>query len=243
MRAILAIVILSITILLAGFVGKSVTEPGLHPQSLEKTVVQKINYLLYLPKDYSGTSKQWPLILFLHGSGERGDNLNLVNRCGLTKHIVNGMELPFIIVAPQCPKGRRWANHTNELLALLDDIIARYPVDASRVYLTGLSMGGQGTWQLATDNPHRFAAIAPVCGRGDTVLARYSLRKMPVWVFHGAKDTNVPISKSEEMVEALRLAGNRRVRFTVYPDAGHNSWTATYTNPQLYAWFLKHSRK
>ncbi len=153
------------------------------------------------------------------------------------------MELPFIIVSPQCPKERRWIDQTDVLINLLDDIIERYSVDQSQVYLTGLSMGGQGTWKLATDYPHRFAAIVPICGRGDTVLARRSLKKMPVWVFHGAKDKIVPISKSEEMVEALRQAGSTTVKFTAYPDADHDSWNRTYTNPQLYDWFLEHSLK
>ena len=243
MRAILAFGILSVAILSAGCAEPTVTKPGLHPQSLERTVTQKTNYLLYLPKDYAETNKQWPLILFLHGSGERGNDPTLINTCGLTKHLVKGMELPFIIVAPQCPKDRRWIDQTDVLINLLDDIIERYPVDQSRVYLTGLSMGGQGTWKLATDYPHRFAAIVPICGRGDTVLARHRLTKMPVWVFHGAKDKLVPISKSEEMVEALRQAGNKNVKFTAYPNANHDSWNRTYTNRQLYEWFLEHSLK
>lgn len=212
-------------------------------QNLEKTItkVVKANYLLYLPKEYGKeTDKKWPLILFLHGSGESGSDLEKVKRHGPPKLIAAGKEFPFIIVSPQAPSPRvGWQVET--LNTLLDDVIAKYSVDQDRVYLTGLSMGGFGTWALASANPERFAAIAPICGGGQPFMAR-RLRDIPVWVFHGAKDPTVPVKMSEDMVDALKKAG-ADVKFTVYPEAGHDCWTATYDNPELFTWFLSHTRK
>ncbi len=126
------------------------------------------------------------------------------------------------------------------LAALLDDVCRRYAVDEGRLYVTGLSMGGYGTWSLAARQPDRFAAIAPICGGGDPQAAA-GFAQVPAWVFHGAKDNVVPLERSEEMVQALRDAG-AEVRFTVYPDADHDSWTETYANPELYEWLLSHDR-
>ena len=209
-------------------------------KSFEKeiTVNVKMNYLLYLPKGYEGTNdgKKWPLILFLHGAGESGNDLEKVKLHGPPK-LVASKDYPFIIVSPQS-SGRGWNPET--LNALLDDLIAKYRVDPDRVYLTGMSMGGYGTWSLATAHPERFAAIAPVCGGGDPKQAA-KLKTMPIWVFHGAKDTTVPLIRSEEMVKALKETG-ADPKFTTYPEAGHDSWTETYANPELYEWFLAHKR-
>jgi predicted peptidase len=126
------------------------------------------------------------------------------------------------------------------VIALLDEVQSKYKVDPDRVYLTGLSMGGFGTWETATQYPERFAAIVPICGGGRPyTVAR--LKNLPTWVFHGEKDNVVPIKRSEEMVDALKKAGGD-VKFTRYPEAGHDSWTETYNNPELYDWFLKHTR-
>jgi predicted peptidase len=127
------------------------------------------------------------------------------------------------------------------LNALLDEVVAQYKVDKKRIYLTGLSMGGYGTWALAGTSPERFAAIVPICGGGDPADAR-RLKDIPTWVFHGAKDSVVPLSRSEEMVKALKEAGSD-VKFTIYPEAEHDSWTETYNNPKLYEWLLQHKRK
>jgi predicted peptidase len=212
-------------------------------QNFEKTItkVVKANYLLYLPKDYGKEAdKKWPLILFLHGSGESGSDIEKVKMHGPPKLVAGGKEFPFVIVSPQSPASRvGWPVET--LNILLDEILQKYSVDPDRVYLTGLSMGGFGTWAFASANPERFAAIAPICGGGDPFRAR-RLKDLPIWVFHGAKDPTVPIKMSEDMVEALKRAG-ADVKFTVYPDAGHDSWTATYDNPELYTWFLEHTRK
>lgn len=205
----------------------------------------KLNYLLYLPPEYeAATDTKWPLIMFLHGLGERGDEPNHVERLklhGLPKILDTRTDFPFIVVSPQCPGTSWWPLQLDALNALLDDIIATHAVDVSRVYLTGLSMGGFGTWSLAISYPHRFAAIAPICGGGVPALAE-ALKEVPVWAFHGALDEIVPLAASESMVRALRASGGD-VRFTVYPDLQHDSWTVTYDNPDLYDWFLEHQLK
>jgi len=192
-----------------------------------------MNYLLYLPEQYSNEDK-WPVLFFLHGKGERGSDLELVKMHGPPKLITGGHHFPFIVVSPQCPDDQWWSIEV--LNALVDDIIENYRIDKNRVYLTGLSMGGYGTWALATEYPEKFAAIAPICGGGKPEQAD-NLKSMPIWVFHGAKDTTVPLSESQKMVDALKKAGNEP-KFTVYEDADHDSWTVTYNNDQLYEWFL-----
>lgn len=206
----------------------------------EKTISKTLSckYLLFLPEGYGEKEQKWPLILFLHGAGERGDDLNKVKVHGPPKIVEGGKDLPFIVVSPQCPQEQWWSNEV--LINLLDDIESRYEVDKERIYLTGLSMGGFGTWSLASSYPERFAAIAPICGGGEPILAGL-LRDVPVWVFHGAKDELVPPKRSEEMVEAVRRKGGD-VRLTVYPEAGHDSWTQTYQNEKLYDWFLSHRK-
>lgn len=213
--------------------------PAQVPAKLETQVPVSLEYLLYLPKDYDKQGA-WPLVLFLHGAGERGDDLNLVKKHGPPKLIEAGKEYPFIVVSPQCPKDNSWTWQLRELTALVDDVTARHKVDKDRVYLTGLSMGGFGTWALAAYQPDRFAAIIPICGGGEMLMTR-RLTHTPVWAFHGAKDPVVPLRRSEEMVQALEKAkGN--VKLTVYPDAMHDSWTATYDNPEVYEWLLAQRR-
>lgn len=201
------------------------------------TKTLEVNYLLYLPPRYNRSpNKRWPLVLFLHGAGERGDSLELVKKHGPPKLIEAGQTFPFIVVSPQCPTGRWW--NTEELNHLLSQIERDYRVDPERIYVTGLSMGGYGTWELALSAPHRFAALAPICGGGSPGRARW-IAHLPIWVFHGAKDTTVPVRRSKEMVQALERAGGSP-RLTIYPTAKHDSWTETYANPELYEWLLSH---
>ncbi len=207
----------------------------------EITIKVKINYLLYLPADYAKSDQAYPMILFLHGAGESGSVVANVKKHGPPKLIAAGKTFPFIVVSPQSPGGG-W--NPEALNSLLNEVESKYRVDKDRVYLTGLSMGGGGTWMLAAAHPERFAAIAPVCGaiRADVSKVTASkIKELPIWVFHGAKDPTVPIARSEEMVKALKEAGSD-VKFTVYPDAQHDSWTETYDNPELYTWFLSHKR-
>jgi predicted peptidase len=213
--------------------------------SIERKQVLAADYLLFLPKGYAaGSGKRWPLILFLHGSGERGANPWLVAKHGPPKIDTTATNFPFIVVSPQCPKGKIWSDDL--LLALLDDIESKYRVDTHRVYLTGLSMGGFGTWSLGLSHPERFTAIAPLCGGGNFItplLAKKSeLKRLPVWAFHGVKDPVVPVEESEHMVNYLKKIGASEVKLTVYPEALHDCWTETYANPELFDWFLQHSR-
>jgi predicted peptidase len=198
-----------------------------------------LNYLLFVPPRYGmDAERRWPLILFLHGSGERGNDPELLKAYGMPKVVDAWPECPFIVLSPQCEADSWWTFKLDALNALLDSIIEQYRVDTDRIYLTGLSMGGEGVWNLAMAYPQRFAAIAPICGRSHPSGACL-IKDTPVWVFHGAKDDRVPLSESERMVEALRACG-ANVQFTVYPEAGHDSWTETYNNPVLYEWFLQH---
>ena len=197
------------------------------------------DYLYYLPEGYEKAEKGLPLILFLHGAGARGDNIEKVRRGGLPGYLEREGELPFVVVSPQCRKGGRWSSR--ELKRFLDHVLKTYKIDKKRVYLTGLSMGGFGSFTFGADHSAYFAAVAPICGGGQVRKAR-GLKKTPLWVFHGAKDKVVPLSRSEEMVKAVKKLGGD-VKLTVYPEAGHNAWTATYKNAKLYEWFLSHEKK
>ncbi len=243
------------------------TRQKFQTQSTKKT---ELGYLLYLPPGYDAkAAKQWPVILFLHGAGERGTNLAQVAVHGPPKLVKKTPPVPktetdearksreaatklvaenFIVVSPQCAVGERW--NAEELLALLDSVIASHKADTRRVYLTGLSMGGYGSWALLAKAPERFAAVAPICGGGNTIdillAAREraaALKSLPVWAFHGAKDGVVVLAESERMIAALKKAGVKELELTVYPEAGHDSWTEAYNNPKLYEWFLAHERK
>jgi len=195
-----------------------------------------LDYLLYLPEP---CSEPLPLLLFLHGAGERGHDLERVKRHGVPRRLEEGLELPCIVVAPQCPPDQWWS--PDALIALLDRICDEYPVDRDAQVVTGLSMGGLGTWTLAAACPDRFSAIAPVCGPY-TYVHKQPLARVPTWCFHGALDEVVSVQDSIRMVQQVRAQGGN-VRFTVYPDADHDSWTETYANPALYAWLLAQRRK
>ena len=213
---------------------------GQHPFYLDKTTPKEISggYLLYLPRDYGKDDRTWPTILFLHGAGERGDDLGILGRIALPMILEEQDDFPFIVISPQCPRGQRWSN--DFLITLLDDIVERYRVDTDRMYLTGLSMGGNGTWNLAFEYPDRFAAIAPVCGWGDSKLVS-RVRGIPTWIFHGELDTSVPVKGGTDKVEAIEKDGSK-VRSTFYPGRGHDCWHETYNDPVLYDWFLQHKR-
>lgn len=209
------------------------------PSSFEKVIEKTVSaqYLAYLPQGYEEGEK-FPLLLFLHGAGERGDDIERVKIHGPMKFLAQHEQYPFILIAPQCPEGEWWS--LDMLKALVDEIVEKYKVDEDRVYLTGLSMGGYGTWMLACEEPERFAALIPICGGGNHLLA-YRIKQIPIWVFHGAQDTTVPLKASQDMVDAITQAGGN-VKFTIYPEAGHDSWTETYNNPEIYDWLLSHTR-
>jgi predicted esterase len=194
---------------------------------------------VYLPDGYDAdTTKKWPLILFLHGSGERGSKLEVVSHTGLPQLIAQGQKYPAIIISPQCPANEWW--NPAELSSLIDDVCAKYRVDTDRICVTGLSMGGFGAWSLALSEPERFAAIAPICGGGDTADAA-RLAKLPVWAFHGAKDDVVSPDMSREMVKAITAAGGKP-HLTIFPNDGHFCWMDAYKMPELYTWLLAQKR-
>jgi predicted peptidase len=213
------------------------------PQHFEKTIAKPVSldYLLYLPPEYGKDAvKRWPLILFLHGVGERGSNPELVKGYGLPQKLESGADLPFIVASPQCPADSYWLLLLDDLKALVDDLVGRYAVDPQRIYLTGMSMGATGAWMLGIAYPDLFAAMVPICGRGFPTLAG-RLKNMPIRVFHGDADEVVPADESRRMTEALKRHGGN-VDLTIYPGVGHDSWTQTYANPELYDWLLQHFR-
>ena len=242
---------LSVTVLVvtAGIgawnVGCSSAQPwsvreGEHEQMFTREITKSVGakYLLYLPESYARTETKWPLIVFLHGSGERGDDLEKVAVNGPPNFLRQRKDFPFIVASPQLPDGERWSSDV--VIALIDELLEHLRVDTDRVYLTGLSLGGFATWDIACDFPSRFAAIAPVCGIGDPDVA-CRLRHLPVWSFHGADDPVVPLKDDSAMVNAVKACGGD-VRFTVYPNTGHDAWVKAYADPSLYAWLLEHRR-
>ncbi len=218
---------------------------------------ERVDYLLYLPDTYGADlAYRWPLILYLHGSGECGVDLNLLLNQPLPKYLAVQADFPFIVVSPQVPclvwqkdsysdyssLAWTWADHWNALRVLLDELQITYAVDLKRVYLTGISMGGFGVWQIALECPDCFAAIVPIAGgylyQSDQVPANIcDLQSLPVWTFHGGQDVNVSYSQTQVLVDALQECGGD-VRFTLYPDLGHNAWDRAYADPELIQWLL-----
>ena len=233
MRKLFMITLLSLSIIVPSM-GQSAQ------QKMKTTIQAEINYLMFLPKDYVKTGKPSPMIVFLHGSGERGSDLEKVKAWGPPAIVEKNPDFPFIVISPQCPEGQWW--NIFLLKGMIDDVLAKYNVDKSRVYLTGLSMGGFGSWELATTFPDYFAAVAPICGGGNPLLV-LKLKNTPVWVFHGKKDTSVPEQQSAIMVDALKKIG-ADVEYTVLPEGGHSdAWIYAYDKAGLFDWFLKHLKK
>lgn len=197
------------------------------------------HYLVALPEGYADQPrKRWPLLIFLHGSGERGTDLELLRVHGPFREIAQGRRYPFIVAAPQCPPEVWW--DVEVLTKWLDHIERKYRVDRARIVLSGISMGGYGTWAWAAAQPNRFAGILPVCGGGDPKTAP-AIRDVPAWVVHGDEDRAVPVEQSREMVAALRAAG-ARVRYDEIPGGGHDVWTDLFARDDLYAWIAARRR-
>jgi predicted peptidase len=222
--------------------GKPV-EDGFTPQTPGTTVKQLDykggnikEYLLYIPDTYNeNKTYKWPVVIFLHGVGEIGTDINQIKNVGLVK-VVKGK--PFVMVAPQCTA--IWWN-TDVLQQLYKEVMAKYHVDASRIYLTGLSMGGFGTWNWAQISPEKFAAIVPICGAGTPAQACV-LKQMPVWAFHNADDPTVSVSGSREMVNALKACGSKLIKYTESAAGGHDAWTKAYADTDLYTWLLQQKK-
>jgi predicted peptidase len=213
---------------------------------LSRTV--DVHYLLYLPGDYGRDSQAlWPLIIFLHGASERGDDPSAITRYSIPAFLTNTLDFSFVVLSPQSPLDDWWSNQTDVLNALLNQIQTVYAIDPKRIILTGQSMGGYGTWALALKYPTRFAAIVPVASgwdyTGEFVPSNIcDLEKVPIWVFHGALDTSVPPDQVSAMVQALQNCGGQ-VRFTLYPDADHlGSSNRAYADPHLYEWLAAQHR-
>lgn len=204
-------------------------------------------------------SKKYPLVIFLHGAGERGDDNQAQLKHGMAKFVSSEVreKFPCYVIAPQCPTGEQWVNvpwsadkHKNpekpsgamgRVLEVVDAYVKNLPVDADRIYITGLSMGGYGTWDAIARRPNFFAAAMPICGGGDSSdVSAY--KSLPIWAFHGDKDTAVKVERTRAMIEALKAAGGEP-KYTEYPGVGHDSWTATYNNDEVIAWLFAQKRE
>ena len=215
---------------------------GQHAERLHRTVTRTVDadLLLYLPPGFDPHGeRRYPLLIFLHGSGESGRNIESVKANGPPKLIAAGRHLPFIVASPQARDERQGFDLTM-LNAMLDELLERLPVDADRVYLTGLSMGGIWTYGWASIDPERFAAIAPISGEWSPDAA-CELKHVPVWAFHGAKDEVVPIAGDRAMIDAINKCGGD-ARLSTYDNAGHGVWDIAYSDQQLFAWLLEHKR-
>ena len=208
----------------------------------KKSFTQEVSshYLLDLPKDYDEKTG-WPLLVFLHGYGQSGDDLQIVRENGPPKLFGEGKQFPFVLASPQCPTGFYWRG--NVVIGLIDHLIENYSIDPNRIYLTGLSMGGYGTWQISHEYPERFAAVAPVCGGGLFVSPYFMdrLKNLPVWAFHDKRDDVIPYQESVSMVEGVNAAGGN-AKLTTFDEGKHNISEEAYNNEELYDWFLKHSK-
>ena len=208
----------------------------------KKSFTQEVSshYLLDLPKDYDEKTG-WPLLVFLHGYGQSGDDLQIVRENGPPKLFGEGKQFPFVLASPQCPTGFYWRG--NVVIGLIDHLIENYSIDPNRIYLTGLSMGGYGTWQISHEYPERFAAVAPVCGGGLFVSPYFMdrLKNLPVWAFHDKRDDVIPYQESFSMVKGVNAAGGN-AKLTTFDEGKHNISEEAYNNEELYDWFLKHSK-
>ena len=227
------------------------------PREFVGTLKVPLKYRLLKPIDYQ-SGKKYPLVLFLHGAGERGDD-NLVTLKHGAKDFADDTrreQFPCYVVVPQCPKGQKWSEvdfskESSEqpenaspcmqtARELLDEMVETAGVDKNRIYITGLSMGGYGTWDAIARYEGFFAAAAPICGGGDPKLVG-KFAKLPIWCFHGEADPVVKVKRSQEMVSALKAVGSN-IKYTEYPGVQHNSWTATYSNPDFYSWLFAQQR-
>ena len=205
-------------------------------------VVMKLDYLLSLPEGYDEQDRQWPVVVFLHGAGERGDDVQRVATWGVPRLIGQGKKIPAIVVSPQCSARSWWTDQVPALSALLDEIEANYRVDKSRIYLTGMSMGGYGSFAWAAAEPERFAAVAPVCGGGSEDSAK-AIADLPIWIFHGTEDPTVPVSQSTDMYRWIKAAGGEQTKMTLYEGVDHISWTHAYADENLWTWMFEQQRE
>ena len=210
--------------------------------NLTKDFVKKLDmdYLLYLPEDYDGV-KKFPVIFFLHGTGERGKNLDLVKKHGVSKIAEAKPNFPFIVVSPQCPVGFPWISLIDELYELLSEIKTEYSVDEKRVFFTGLTIGAEASWLMAIKHPEEITGIVPLTGGWKNQEDLLNLKNVAVWAFHGEKDTIAPVESTKTTVDFL-IENNGNAKLTVLPECGHDVWTTTYASDELYEWMLAQSK-
>jgi predicted peptidase len=212
---------------------RTMTIPREHPT--------KIHYLIQLPKGYKeDTNRLWPMVFYLHGIGEWGDDMKKVLRFGPPRLVAQGRNLPCIVVSPQVPKGYFWFRESNAMIEILEEVTACYRVDKHRVHVTGNSMGAFGAILLAAREPKRFASLVPICGGVDYVDS-LRLRDVPIWAFHGENDPIIPVQESRRLVDLVNQIGGK-ARLTVYPGVGHNCWDRAYDDPALWDWMLAQKR-
>jgi predicted peptidase len=240
-----ALSVLCSSIVLASALATAALADDQTPLTFKKRIShdEELHYLLHLPQGYdkSDRTKEWPLVLFLHGAGERGSDLEMVKKHGPPKLIAAGKDIPAIVVSPQCPKDQWWNDHLEGLMALLDEVEKKHHVDRNRVYVTGLSMGGFGTWGLISRWADRFAAAIPICGGGSRLGLQRAL-DLPIWAFHGDADETVPVEESTRLIELMQSRGAKNVKLTVYPAVKHDSWTQTYDDPAVWEWLFAQKR-
>jgi predicted peptidase len=223
------------------------------PLSSSSTILKK--YIIRLPLNYiDNNNEKFPLILFLHGSSSRGDDLNLVREFGLPKYVDNnGRNIKSIIVSPLCPNKYEWKDNKicEELINLIDLLILHYNIDSNRIYLTGNSMGGLGAWMLAARNTTKFAAIIPMCGGGATVYAKL-LINLPIWFVHSKEDNVIGVEETDILVHTLKSEGAIDVQYTRYENSsaksakewmiGHNCWEPAYADENIWNWLFSKSK-
>ncbi|NJO88627.1 MAG: prolyl oligopeptidase family serine peptidase [Chloroflexia bacterium] len=246
--------------------------PALTQNSFEKKVHVKnsdtLPYNLLIPKEFADSfndgrekaleEKKFPLVLFLHGAGERGtDNEKQIGHIKkLFIDSANREKYQVFVVAPQCPEGKKWVevdwsakSHIiptepswamSNAISLIEDIIENYPVDTTRIYVTGLSMGGYGTWDVISRYPEKFAAAIAICGGGDEKMAK-KIKNIPIWAFHGSNDKVVPVSRSRNMINAIKMAGGNP-KYTEYKGVGHGSWINAYNEKLLLDWLFEQKK-
>src|SRR5574340_461235 len=206
----------------------------------------QLPYQLYLPSGYgSGDVQTWPLILSLHGASTRGDDPGAILKGDLPNVLEEGVDYPFIVVSPLCPRETWWSDHLSALDVLLKDVCDRYAVDLSRISVTGVSMGAYGVWHLGAEYPDRFSALVPISGGAAWFYGfPQRVRKFhdqPVWVFHGEADPIIPLREAVALVDEMK-AGGGKPKLTVIPGGGHDIWKQVYRMPDLISWLLEQKR-
>ncbi|MDF1661429.1 MAG: alpha/beta hydrolase-fold protein [Planctomycetota bacterium] len=211
----------------------------------QQTRTLNLNFLLFSPETDHDPNRRYPLVLFLHGAGERGEELERLLDHSIPDIIEQQKREPFFLLAPQCPNDSYWILHRESLTRLLDEFLGSYPVDRSRIYLTGVSMGAETSWLLALQNPDLFAAFVPVCGRGpwwaDFPNVAGELNRLPIWAFHGDADTIMPVQHSRALVARVNDCGGS-ARYTEYEGVDHDSWNRAFKEDEMYDWLFQQRR-